>query len=221
VQRKFNSTYSDLIHVSITSSSWCGCRRSSVVAGLRGGRGVKVVSHLRVELLLGLLRGTAVATTALLASSSLGSGTLGGTSVVLVSSSGLGLSLRLAISVVSNCQEQGDVFHVRGALSKRLHGRDDLISLGSSDNDFDLFKLVVDATGGVNIAHLDRSVVDKKAVQFLEGLASAVRLVEGHVCDTTALRVGAVGKLNSLDGTNGLDKVLLLGENSVSLPKCS
>lgn len=221
MQIKDNITYSDLIHVSITSSSWCGCRHSSVVAGLRGGRGVKVVSHLRVEFLLGLLRGTAVATTALLASSSLGSGTLGGTGVVLVSSSGLGLSLRLAMSLVSDCLEQGNVFHVRGALSKRLDGRNDLISLGSSDNDLDLFKLVTDATGGANIAHLDRSVVNKKAVQFLEGLASAIRLVEGHVCDTAALRVRAVGELNSLDGTNGLDKVLLSGENSVSLPKCS
>jgi hypothetical protein len=54
----------------------------------------------------------------------------------------------------------------------------------------------------------------------LEGLASAIRLVEGHVCDTTALRVGAVGELNSLDRTNGLDEVFLSGENSVSLPKC-
>lgn len=179
---------SDLIHVSITSSGWCGCRRSSSVAGLRGGRGVKVVSHLRIEFLLGLLRGTAVATTALLASSSLGSGTLGGTGVVLVSSGGLGLGLRLG-----------------GALSKRLDSRNDLVSLGSADNDLDL----------------DRSVVDKKAVQFLEGLASAIRLMEGHVCDTAALRVRAVGELDSLDGTNGLDKVLLSGENSVSLPKCS
>lgn len=167
---------SDLIHVSITSSSWCGCRRSSSVTGLRGGRGVKVVSHLRVEFLLGLLRGTAVATTALLASSSLGSGSLGGTGVVFVSRSGLGLGLRLG-----------------GALSKRLNSRNDLVSLGCADNDLDL----------------DRSVVDKKTIQFLEGLASAIGLMEGHVCDTAALRVRAVGELDSLDGTNGLDEVLL------------
>lgn len=45
--------------------------------------------------------------------------------------------------------------------------------------------------------------------------------MKGHVCDTAALRVRAVGELDSLDGTNGLDEVLLSGENSVSLPKCS
>jgi hypothetical protein len=113
------------------------------------------------------------------------------------------------------------MIHVRGALSKRLDSRNDLVSLGCADNDLDLFKLVTDATQGANIAHLDRSVVDKKTVQFLEGLASAIRLMEGHVCDTAALRVRAVGELDSLDGTNGLDEVLLSGENSVSLPKCS
>ena len=187
MQIKNDITYSDLIHVSITSSSCCGCRRSSSVAGLRGGRGVKVVSHLRVEFLLGLLGGTAVATTALLASSSLGSGTLGSTSIVLVSSSGLWLSFRLAILLVSGSLEQGNVFYVRGALSKCLDSRDNLVSLGSSDNDLNLFKSVTDAVDGTNIAHLDRSVVDKEAVQFLEGLASAIRLMKGHVCDTTAL----------------------------------
>lgn len=117
--------------------------------------------------------------------------------------------------------ERGKIFHVRRALGKRLDGRNDLVSLGSSDNDLDLFKLVTDGTGGADIAHLDRSVVDKKAIQFLEGLASAIRLMKGHVCDTAALRVRAVGELDSLDGTNGLDEVLLSGENSVSLPKCS
>ena len=45
--------------------------------------------------------------------------------------------------------------------------------------------------------------------------------MKGHVGDTTALRVGAVRDLDSLDGTNGLDEILLSGGNSVSLPKCS
>lgn len=76
---------------------------------------------------------------------------------------------------------------IPGALGERLGGRDDLVSLGGSNNDLNLLKL---ATVGMEqgiIAYLDRSVVDEEAVQLLEGLASAVRPVEGHVCDTTAL----------------------------------
>jgi hypothetical protein len=109
---------------------------------------------------------------------------------------------------------------IPGALGKRLGGGDDLISLGGSNNDLNLLKLATTRMEQGRIAYLDRPVVDEEAIQLLEGLASTVRLVEGHVCDTTALRVGAVGELNSLDRTNGLDEVFLSGENSVSLPKC-
>jgi len=60
--------------------------------------------------------------------------------------------------------------------------------------------------------YLNRAVVDEEAVQFLEGLASAVRLGEGDIGDTAALRVGAVRKLDPLDGTDRLDKVFLWWE---------
>jgi hypothetical protein len=77
---------------------------------------------------------------------------------------------------------------IPGALGERLGGGDDLVSLGGSNNDLNLLKLTtVGMEQGIIIAYLDRSVVDEEAVQLLEGLASAVRLVEGHVCDTTAL----------------------------------
>lgn len=112
--------------------------------------------------------------------------------------------------------------NLRRTLSESLDGRDDLVGLGGSDNDLDLFKLeIMEDIEPSECTHLDRSVVNQKAIQLLEGLAGAVRLVECHVGDTTALRVGAVRDLDSLDGTNGLDEILLSGGNSVSLPKCS
>lgn len=76
---------------------------------------------------------------------------------------------------------------IPGALGERLRGGDDLVSLGGSNNDLNLLRLATIRMKQGIIAHLDRSVVDEEAIQLLEGLASAIRLVEGHVCDTTAL----------------------------------
>jgi hypothetical protein len=119
----------DLIHISITSGSRRRCRRSSSVGvGVRG-RSDKIIGHLRVEFLLSLLRGTAVATPALLVTSGLSS-TLGGAGVVLVGSSGLGLSLGLGLRLSST-------------FGKSLGSRDNLISLSGSNNDLDLDRSVV------------------------------------------------------------------------------
>ena len=56
---------------------------------------------------------------------------------------------------------------------------------------------------------LDRAIVDQETVKLLEGLASAVRLAEGDVGDAAADRVGAIGKLDLLDVSNRLGKILL------------
>jgi hypothetical protein len=160
--------------------------RSSSVANSLRGRGDKIVSHLWVEFLLSLLCRTAVATTALLVGSSLGR-SLGRTSGVLVSSSGLGLSLGLGLGLGST-------------LSEGLGGRNDLVSLSGPDNNL----------------NLDWSVVDKKTIQLLEGIASAIGLVESDVGDTATLWVGAVDKLYSLDRSNRLDEIVLLEKRQYS-----
>lgn len=59
-------------------------------------------------------------------------------------------------------------------------------------------------------ANLDRSVVHEKAVQLLESLAGAVRLVESDIGNATADRVGTVNEVDSLDGSDSLDKVFLV-----------
>lgn len=82
---------------------------------------------------------------------------------------------------------------LRGALSKSLGDRNDAGSLGGVDDDLDL----------------DRTSIDKEAVQLLEGLASAIRLAEDDVGDAAADRVGAVGNLDLLDGANCLGEVFL------------
>ncbi len=58
-------------------------------------------------------------------------------------------------------------------------------------------------------AYLDRAAINQQAVQLLEGGAGAVRLVEGDVGNSTALRVGAVDDVDPLDGSDGLDEVFL------------
>lgn len=93
-----------IIHGSVAV---CGSRSSR---GRGGGAilvvGDKVVGHLRVQLLGGLLRGAAVATAAglgpggLAGSASLGAGSR--ISTVLDCGGGFGLSLRLAVRVVSD-----------------------------------------------------------------------------------------------------------------------
>src|SRR4051812_31494667 len=57
--------------------------------------------------------------------------------------------------------------------------------------------------------YLDRLVVHAQTVQGLEGLASAIRLPEGHVGDAAAEAVGSIGDLDALDVSYGVDKVLL------------
>lgn len=72
--------------------------------------------------------------------------------------------------------ENHPVFNSRSALSKSLGGRDELVGLGSTDNDLDL----------------DRTTVNQKAVQLLEGPAGARSITERDVGDAAALRVGTV-----------------------------
>ena len=57
--------------------------------------------------------------------------------------------------------------------------------------------------------YLDRAVIDQETIQLLESFTGAIRLVKGHVCDTAALRVGTVRKLNSLDRAHRLNEVFL------------
>lgn len=58
--------------------------------------------------------------------------------------------------------------------------------------------------------HLNGSIIDKQAIQLLESLAGAVNLVESDIGNATADRVGAIYKIDSLDGSNSLDKVFLM-----------
>lgn len=90
--------------------------------------------------------------------------------------------------------------NVRSALSESLRGGKEIAGLSSTHDNLDL----------------DGAVIDEKAVQFLEGLASASSVAEGHVGDAPALRVGAVHQLDLLDGTDGLNKVFLRGTRLVT-----
>lgn len=58
-------------------------------------------------------------------------------------------------------------------------------------------------------SYLDGAAVNQKTVQFLEGFSSAFSITERYVGNASALRVGAVDEINSLDGTNCLNKVFL------------
>lgn len=57
--------------------------------------------------------------------------------------------------------------------------------------------------------NLDRTVIDKEAVEGLEGLASTLRLVENDIGNAARLRVRAVRKFNLLDRAYRLNKVFL------------
>ncbi|KAF5128063.1 hypothetical protein E5D57_008997 [Metarhizium anisopliae] len=59
---------------------------------------------------------------------------------------------------------------------------------------------------------LDGPVVNKEAIQLLESFASAVRFVESDIGDAATNRVGAINEVDSLDGSNGLDKIFLARE---------
>lgn len=58
-------------------------------------------------------------------------------------------------------------------------------------------------------ADLDGSVVDEEAIQGVESLASTIQLAEGNGSNTTADTIRAVGKLHTLDRSNGGREVLL------------
>lgn len=60
-------------------------------------------------------------------------------------------------------------------------------------------------------SYLDRAAVDEESVELLESPVGTIDLTEDDVGNTTALRVGAVGDLNLLDGADRLDKVFLFG----------
>jgi hypothetical protein len=59
------------------------------------------------------------------------------------------------------------------------------------------------------LKYLDGATVNEQAVELLQGPGSSGGVTEGDVGDATALRVGSIGQLNPLDGTNRLNKVLL------------
>jgi hypothetical protein len=86
---------------------------------------------------------------------------------------------------------------LRCALGQSLVCRDHLVGLACTNNNL----------------NLDGAAVDEQAVQLLEGLASTICLAENDRCDTTALRVGAVGQLDPLDRANGLNEVFLSGKS--------
>lgn len=52
------------------------------------------------------------------------------------------------------------------------------------------------------MTHLDWATVDEKAIELLKRLASTVRLAEGDVGDASALRVGAIDKLDPFGRAN-------------------
>jgi hypothetical protein len=94
----------------------------------------------------------------------------------------------------------GVVCYIRSAFGKSLgSSRHELVSLSRANDDLDL----------------DGAVVDQETVQLLEGFAGTGGVAERHIGDATALRVGAVNKLDPLDRTDGLDKVLLQGTELV------
>jgi hypothetical protein len=101
---------------------------------------------------------------------------------------------------------------LRGALSERLLRRWDYAgSLGGAHDDLDLrYVRKYQSQVVTNSADLDGTAVDQKTIQGLEGLASTIRLPEGDIGDSSALRVRAIGQLNPLDRTNGLSEVLLV-----------
>ncbi len=103
------------------------------------------------------------------------------------------------------------------ALGKSPVRRDNLVRLGGANDNLNLWNPVSSVSEYARReSYLDRAVVNKQAVQLLESPASTIRLVEDDVGDATALRVGAVGQLNALDGANRLNKVFLFRRSVVS-----
>lgn len=61
----------------------------------------------------------------------------------------------------------------------------------------------------VDATYFDGPAIDQKTVQLLKRLASAICLVEGHIGNATADRVGPIRQFNLLDGADRLGKVFL------------
>lgn len=190
-----------VIHGGITSGDGRGSSNGSggSSSGSGGGRGTvgtgsgvdKVVGHLRVELLGGLLSGAAAAGTA----ASLLAGvvaSVGGSSVVVVAALGTGSgalgSVATALVVGGRL---GLALGLRDALAQRL-GLGDQLGLGD-DN-----------------LNLHGTVVDKQTVELGEGLAGTIGVVEDNRGDTAANTTGAVGELDLLDLADSLLEVVLL-----------
>lgn len=117
-----------ILHGGIAVASSRRGSTSGVGVLVGGGSSLEVIGHLRIELLSGLLHGTAGATTttgALLATTA-GAGTLG-VVALLVGSCGLRLCLGLG-----------------GALSEGLGGRNDFGGLGGTNDDLNLDRTSVD-----------------------------------------------------------------------------
>jgi hypothetical protein len=176
-------TYGDLVlHGGIAVSRSSSCSGSTSGSSLVLVTSVPVVGHLRIEFLGGLLgrTGAAGSTTAAALASTTSA----------ASASLLGGRLLLLI----DCGRFGLRLGLGDALSQGLAGRSDLSRLGGADHDF----------------NLDRAVVNKQAVQGVESLVCAIRLVEDDGGDAAAYAVGAVGQLDLLNRTDRGDKVLLL-----------
>lgn len=106
--------------------------------------------------------------------------------------------------------KQGHV--LRSSVGQGLNRWHDLVSLSSADYNFDLFifvRITISSHQTLPGANLDGSVIDKKAIQLLKSLAGAVSLVESDIGNAAADGIGAVDEIDSLDGSNGLDKVFL------------
>lgn len=95
----------------------------------------------------------------------------------------------------------GSVRYIRSALGQSLRGgRHDLVSLRSADNNL----------------NLDRTVVNQKAVELLESLASTGSVAESDVGDSPTLGVGTVDQLDPLDRADRLNKIFLRGTRLVN-----
>jgi hypothetical protein len=101
-------------------------------------------------------------------------------------------------------------YNLRSTLSKRLGRWDNFVNLSGANNDFNLVIVSMFCQGEyVSGKNLDGAAVNEQAVQLLQGPTSSGGVTEGDVGDATALRVGSIGQLNPLNGTNRLNKVLL------------
>jgi len=159
----------------------------AVASGRRGGSRSSVAGVLVANEVIGHLKveflGSLLSWTSAAGTSLLSLAGLGlAGSALLVGRGRLGLGFGLSLGLSS-------------ALSQSLGSRENLVCLRGTNDNLDL----------------DGPSVNEQAVQFLESIAGAVDIAEGYVGDTATLRVWPVDQFNPLDGSNGLNKVLLLG----------